>query len=50
MFVGELEPSIEVRAIERGAIEVVERGPILLDLTRATWPRGWDPSESTDRS
>lgn len=40
-FIGELEPSIEARAIGRGSIEIVDRGPIQLDPTRAALPRGW---------
>lgn len=41
IFVGELEPQIEARAVARGSIEVVEAGPVSLDATRATLPRGW---------
>ncbi len=41
IFVGELEPQIEARAVQRGSIEIVETGPVSLDATRAVLPRGW---------
>lgn len=41
LFIGELAPSIEARAVKRGSIEIVESGPVRLDATRATLPRGW---------
>jgi len=40
-FIGELEPEVEARAIERGSITVESRQQVALDATRAVMPRGW---------
>jgi hypothetical protein len=46
LFVGELAPAVEARAVKRGTIEDVESGPLRLDITRATLPRGWADPEA----
>lgn len=46
VFIGELEPEIEARAVKRGSIEIVEAGPVSLDATRVTFPAGWLPADS----
>ena len=49
VFVGELEPAIEARAVARKAIEVVESGPITLDPQRATLPLGWGSPDTKEQ-
>ena len=41
LFVAELDKDVEERALRVGAIEVVERTSVHLDIRRAKPPRGW---------
>ncbi len=40
-FIAELPPDVETRAVKAGAIEIVHRGPLTVNLAGCRPPQGW---------
>ena len=46
-FIADLDRDEEARAVRHGAIKVISRAPLTVNLANTRPPRGWAPARST---